>query len=255
MDRKTVNCPSGRLNYKKIKYMKNKYLIPLLGILFTFSLSCQRLPEPDFSVVPEENPEAGDSIVFINSSADADSYEWEFGDGGTSSQESPVYIYEQAGIYNVKLTAYNKAGEESASRALTIFEPTVLGFFVYDSTGEIVLEDAQVWVYDNEDDWNWFSEPQMIGTTDHTGLAVFMNVDPLVYYIWVVKEETNGFWASGGYTSEVVLNENNYYNVFCTWLDYEKKTSAGHRELLRKIFSPVPRQFRAVMIPGRPPGD
>jgi len=235
--------------------MKNKQLVPLLGILFTLSLSCQRLPEPDFSFVPEENPEAGDSIVFINSSADADSYQWEFGDGGTSSQESPVYIYEQAGIYNVKLTAYNKAGEESASRILTIFEPTVLGFFVYDSTGEIALENADVWVYDNEDDWNWFGEPLMIGTTDHTGLVVFLNVDPLVYYIWVVKEETSGFWASGGYTSEVVLNENNYYNVFCTWLDYEKKASPEKEELLRNRFSPVPGLSPAVRFIRRAVGD
>lgn len=198
----------------------------MLVLLATFS--CQRLPEPDFNYTPGENPEAGDSIVFINSSTNAESFTWEFGDGGTSTRESPVHIYEQSGIYNVKLTAINDAGEESTSQSVTILEPTILGFYVYDSTGNRPLQDAEVRVYDNETDWKNRNDPLMTGTTDEKGLVVFENVEPAVYHIWAIREESGGFWGAGGYTQTVVRNEVNLYNVFCTWMEYQEKASPSH---------------------------
>jgi PKD repeat protein len=215
-------------------------ILPLAVVLITFS--CKRLPEPDFSYIPEENPEAGDSIVFINNSADAESYRWEFGDGGTSTRESPVYIYEQSGIYDVKLTAVNEAGEESISRSVTINEPTVLGFFVYDSTGTIPLEDAEIWVYDNESDWDNFNDPLLTGTTDSEGLALFMNVEPVVYYIWAIREDSGGFWGSGGYTEALDQNEVNLFNVLCTWVEYQEKATRGIKGLSGKHSLPETKQ-------------
>lgn len=205
----------------------------LLFILIT--LSCKRTPHPEFSYTPAEDLEAGDSIVFINSSTNADSYEWEFGDGGNSSQKSPVYIYENSGIYDVRLTAFNKAGEESTSRSLTILEPTVLGFFVYDSTEDRALPDAEIWVYDNESDWDNLDDPLLTGTTDNEGFVVFNNVEPLVYYIWVIKEESGGFWGAGGHTTILNQNEINLYNVACTWVEEEVKASRNTRKQLEKI--------------------
>ena len=220
--------------------MKNKYLTRLFSAACTslpvilIILSCNRKPQPDFSYVPSENPEAGDTIAFINSSADADSYAWEFGDGGTSTIKNPEYIYEQSGIYKVKLTASNDAGEESVIQSITINEPTILGFYVYDSTGTQPLQDAEIWVYDNESDWDNFNEPLLTNTTDAEGLVVFMNVEPLVYYIWVIKEESGGFWGSGGYTEPVVQNEPNLYNVTCTWMEDQEEVSRKARKTLRK---------------------
>jgi len=37
-------------------------------------------------------------------------WEWDFGDGGTSDEINPTYIYENEGIYDVTLTAYNLGG-------------------------------------------------------------------------------------------------------------------------------------------------
>ncbi|HER09040.1 MAG TPA: PKD domain-containing protein [Bacteroides sp.] len=208
------------------QFLRMVRTVPFVVILV--AIACNRLPEPDFHFVAEENPEAGDSIVFINSTRNADSYAWEFGDGGTSSLESPVYIYDRAGIFDVKLTALNDAGEESVSRTLTIHEPTELGFFVYDSTGKIALAAAEVWVYDNEEEWNNFDDPLIAGTTDNQGFVNFMNMDPLVYYIWVFKEEATGFWVSGGYTSPLVRHEKNYYNVLCTWFTESSTVPSTH---------------------------
>ena len=50
-------------------------------------------------------------VVFVNKSTGLpDSYEWDFGDGGTSQHKSPIHIYETPGTYTVTLTVY-KDGE------------------------------------------------------------------------------------------------------------------------------------------------
>ncbi|MEX2590386.1 MAG: PKD domain-containing protein [Chitinophagales bacterium] len=40
---------------------------------------------------------------------------WNFGDGGTSTQQNPTYVYQNAGIYNVTLVAENQDGCKSDS--------------------------------------------------------------------------------------------------------------------------------------------
>jgi hypothetical protein len=39
---------------------------------------------------------------------------WEFGDGGTSSEQNPVYVYQIEGIYSVRLTVTNEYGNSSS---------------------------------------------------------------------------------------------------------------------------------------------
>jgi PKD repeat protein len=55
--------------------------------------------------------EPDETMVFTNTSTGAISYEWNFGDGvGTSTEENPVYLYEDLGIYTVVLTVTNALG-------------------------------------------------------------------------------------------------------------------------------------------------
>lgn len=56
----------------------------------------------------------GDQVTFTNtSSANTESVKWEFtgGDIADSTEDAPVVTYAKAGVYAVKLTAKNKAGE------------------------------------------------------------------------------------------------------------------------------------------------
>ena len=63
----------------------------------------------------------GLTVTFTNMSKDAESYTWEFGDGTLFSKEAnPVHTYAEAGTYTVKLTAVNKAGENSTEQAIVL---------------------------------------------------------------------------------------------------------------------------------------
>ena len=194
--------------------MKNT---PTILLILLILFSCSKLPKPDFSYFPEDNPESGDTIRFKNYSRHADSYEWDFGDGETSLYVSPDHIYEVAGVYEVTLNAFSDGGSNMITRGITIFEPTVLGFTVYDSTGDRLLTGAQISVYDNKADRDSLYTPLLSGTTDADGRVVFSNLDPITYHVWVSKEVPGGFWIFKGFTNPLAQNKINNYTVACIW--------------------------------------
>jgi PKD repeat protein len=68
-------------------------------------------PDPiaDFNVIDLE-VELGGSFQFINTSQGAETYGWQFGDGGFSQEENPTHDYENPGDVNVTLTAISAFG-------------------------------------------------------------------------------------------------------------------------------------------------
>jgi hypothetical protein len=72
------------------------------------------------------------SIRFINQSSGGKgtSFSWTFGDGFTSSQETPTHTYAVAGSYLVSFTVSNAAGTSSISKQITVpvpFSPATAG--------------------------------------------------------------------------------------------------------------------------------
>ncbi|MFQ5445866.1 MAG: PKD domain-containing protein, partial [Saprospiraceae bacterium] len=57
---------------------------------------------------------------FTNASTNATSYEWDFGDGETSTEENPVHVYQSSGEFEVTLTASNECGFTSNSQTVMI---------------------------------------------------------------------------------------------------------------------------------------
>jgi N-acetyl-anhydromuramyl-L-alanine amidase AmpD/PKD repeat protein len=68
-------------------------------------------------VVCMDNP----MVTFTNQSQNANGYLWSFGDGATSTDESPWHLYPGSGVYNVTLTAINGTCPNSVAQ----FEVTV----------------------------------------------------------------------------------------------------------------------------------
>lgn len=57
---------------------------------------------------------AAGSVTFTNTSTNASSYYWDFGDGQTSTQASPFHIYSADGSYPVMMVATNTCGSDTA---------------------------------------------------------------------------------------------------------------------------------------------
>ena len=60
------------------------------------------------------------SVAFTNTSTNAASYVWDFGDGTTSTTTAPIHTYNTAGNYTAKLYATNSCGTDSLIRSQAI---------------------------------------------------------------------------------------------------------------------------------------
>jgi PKD repeat protein len=76
-------------------------------------------PTADFITSTSKVFIPNDLVVFSNRSRDADSYRWEFGDGNSTSEQSPTYFYTEEGEFRVLLIAYTNEGCVDSTYALT----------------------------------------------------------------------------------------------------------------------------------------
>jgi PKD repeat protein len=88
------------------------------------------LPAVDFSTEPEIL-EVGKPVKFNNLTTNASSYQWDFGDGQTSTQVSPTVTYEESGSYTVTLTAFTDDNQsDSVSRNIQVGERVMTGISI-----------------------------------------------------------------------------------------------------------------------------
>ncbi|MBI4945959.1 MAG: PKD domain-containing protein [Bacteroidetes bacterium] len=89
------------------------------------SRGCQDTAQQIINVNPLPNAKFGfdvcnTSVSFHDSSSDALSYNWDFGDGNTSDVESPTHDYASFGAYSVCLTATNQCGNNTVCQHVVI---------------------------------------------------------------------------------------------------------------------------------------
>lgn len=78
----------------------------------------------------------GAVATFDNTSGNATSYSWNFGDGSTTSTApEPSHTYTTDGIYTVILTATNGCGSNTSTRTVTIVTPPTTSFTLSQTSG------------------------------------------------------------------------------------------------------------------------
>jgi chitodextrinase len=96
----------------------------------TMSITVLEPVVADFSVL-ETRVKIGSSIQFVDEcSGDVDSWSWDFGDGSTSTEQSPFHAYHaynDSGTYTVSLTASNALSSDTREKKDYI---TVTGFVI-----------------------------------------------------------------------------------------------------------------------------
>src|SRR5690606_27530966 len=78
------------------------------------------LPTADFSFEATNNFEAPTTVSFTNSSVNATSYLWDFGDGENSSNINPTHSYSTEGAYTVQRASIHSGGDNFAKKTTTI---------------------------------------------------------------------------------------------------------------------------------------
>jgi len=98
-------------------------------------------PSVGFSSVQSETNYL--EYTFENSSTGATSYMWDFGDGNTSTEESPTHVYDIHNIYTVTLTATNDANlSATLSQTIDIQAPVTADF-----TYQVDAEDYRTYAF------------------------------------------------------------------------------------------------------------
>jgi PKD repeat protein len=216
------------LLYKMLILNTMKKIIYLSLFLAITLLSCNKIPEASFSIFPAE-PAVGQDILFNNDSRNAESYEWDFGDGYISNETNPVHSYDVTGTFDVKLTAYSKSDlSDEAIMTLEILPPTLLEIQVLEYYQEYSVPDANVRLY--PDSTSWDNELNMVieGWTDNNGIVVFANLDPKIYYVDVWETNHNN-WLLRSEDVEFIMTGTIYpheINWFIAWVDVVEKKGA-----------------------------
>ena len=69
-------------------------------------------------------------VHFENASTGATGYQWNFGDGGTSTTENPIHAYTAAGAYTVGLNAWNDYCSDTYQMVVTVETVSSVGDFI-----------------------------------------------------------------------------------------------------------------------------
>jgi len=218
--------------------MKNKLSIFAAGIIIIIFSTCTKdLPTASFTH-SSDSYEESDTVNFASTSSNADNFQWDFGDGSTSTDENPWHIFNAAGSFEVSLKVTNSDGSDETTSSVTIKDPTILAFEVLKSGTEETIPACGIIVFDNSTDFQNIENPVAVGFTDNDGYIDFYHAKAIVYYLYAYKEETGGIWVFGGSTNTIVLNMLNFYTVPAEW-DPEGKKSAGFKTKLPKLLEKI----------------
>ncbi|MFT6147647.1 MAG: peptidyl-prolyl cis-trans isomerase B (cyclophilin B) [Saprospiraceae bacterium] len=100
--------------------MKKTTFLLLLTLTVIFT-ACKEKSTSDFNFeIP--TGEAPADITFQNTSENADTYFWDFGDGTSSIETSPTHKYNFSGTYNVTLVSYKEGQELKSTKSFTLRE-------------------------------------------------------------------------------------------------------------------------------------
>ncbi|MDA3874927.1 MAG: PKD domain-containing protein [Kiritimatiellae bacterium] len=131
------------------------------------------------------------TVQFTDSSLNATAWEWDFGDGFTSTDQNPEHVYETPGIYTVVLTAQNGADSDVHQKVnyIQVIGPNV-GFTATPTTGNSI--------------------PLLVSFTDQTVFGA-----PLIAWLWnfgdgntsTVQNPSHNYTQPGVYTVSLTVTD------------------------------------------------
>jgi gliding motility-associated-like protein len=177
-------------------------------------------PVASFTPLPAIMTQLNSTSQMVNSSTNAVTYEWNFGDGQNSSLVSPVHTFpsEEAGAYSVQLIATSLAGCKDTAYALVVIEE------------ELIFYVPNTFTPDN-DEFNQFFQPVFTSGFDpfDFNMTIFNRWGEIIF-------ETNNAaigW-DGTYHDQFVQDGTYTWKIeFKTKKNDARKYAVGHVNVLR----------------------
>ncbi len=120
-------------------------------------------PLPQIYIPPQNIVTCGKAVLHFSDTTQANNgshYNWNFGDGGTSSAQNPTHIYNQTGVYVVSVTVSSTFGCSASAQtncAVTVF-PIPAANFTSDPPLETSIINPDFRFFDKSKDaifWEW----------------------------------------------------------------------------------------------------
>jgi PKD repeat protein len=110
------------------------------------------------------------------------SWTWDFGDGSSSTDQNPSYVYAEAGTYEVKLTVQDDITEKFYTQTITIGDNDL-------STNTIVNNDGILASVQQADQYQWYRDGELLsGATERTYDTQNENG---IYFVVTFSEDCN----------------------------------------------------------------
>jgi PKD repeat protein len=188
-------------------------------------------------------------VKFRNTSENALSYLWDFGDQSYSTENSPTHTYNIPGNYIVSLTAYNIAGQSSRNGLIKVYQKPTAQFSVYPTD---VINNSQIVVFTNysyygvswlwnfgdgdqsteESPWHKYSAEgeyritlQVTSKDGCTDSSTYLTPVVVAYKTGNIRFPNvfrwNGSGPTGGYWAEGELDDNTFRPFFTNVIEYK----------------------------------
>ena len=138
------------------------------------------------------------SVSFTNNAANANSYQWDFGDGSTSTQMNPTHTYASSGSYTVTLTAINGSGQAISTQNIQVNNIITAAF----TAPSIVYINTPMTFTDNSvgaTSWQW----------DFSNGTISANQNPTVLFTSLGLTDVTLIASFGGNCSDTIIKQVN----------------------------------------------
>ena len=179
-----------------------------------------------FTVTPTEVSVPDQPMFTLNLSQNATSYEWWFGDGEYSLEENPTHYYQEEGVYDITLIAYNPAGCHDTVTVPAAVQAQADGFIDFPNAFTPNLNGSSGGYYDPESFDNDVFRPVYKGVTEY-------NLQ--VYNKWgeILFESEDVLMGWDGYYKGSIVKEDVYvWKVKVRFSDGTRLVEAGDVTLL-----------------------
>ena len=150
-----------------------KFILSTFLLITMIVVSCEddestaEAPTARFTYIVHQDD--GLIINFTNSSLNADTHIWDFGDDSSSAELNPNHTYEASGTYTVSLTATNSGGSDVASEEIEVTGALTYADLV--DTWKVAPEAGALAVGPTQGDGSWWS----LSEADVTTRSCFMD--------------------------------------------------------------------------------